>query len=171
VRDHGDLLHWPVGFERSRVRHRPAHRQRLRGASLLASLRARARAPWLDEELAGGVESWRSPTHAARALQLTSDRHRGLLADWLERLIAEASSQPSALSAKVRPCREQVMSGLPEMLMVAERLRSHTPLDAGAVVRLRRLLADGAGPCYQRIRPTALKEALAEIAESLDLPD
>jgi hypothetical protein len=147
---------------------------RLRSASRLAALLARARAPWLDRELSEGVESWRTRVHAARALQVTSDRHRHQLADWLERLLGAADAAPppvSPLSAKITPCAEQILLAREEMLTLSACLRAHVPIDAGTTIRLRLLLADGGGPCYRQTRPFALRDALAGLAAALELRD
>ena len=137
-------------------------------------LLARLRAPWLDRELARGVESWRSRVHAARALQVTSDRHRKALAEWLERLVATADAAPppvSRLSARVTPCAEQIFLARYEMQALAAHLRAPVPIDAGAAVRLRLVLADGSGPCYRRTSPLALRDALVALDAALDVPD
>jgi hypothetical protein len=131
---------------------------------------ARLRAPSLDRELTAGCASWRSPTHAARALQLTSERHRRGLARSLEHLI-EHAEKPTVgfLSAAVPPCREHVREAMPQILAISSRLRSGEPLDARGVARLRALLSDGAGPCYTRSQPDALALALQTVSESLDV--
>jgi hypothetical protein len=131
---------------------------------------ARLRAPSLDGELTAGCASWRSPTHAARALQLTSDRHRRGLARSLEHLI-ERAEEPRARfpSAAVPPCREQVREAMPQLLAISSRLRSGEPVDAGGVARLRALLSDGAGPCYARSQPDALALALQTVSASLNV--
>jgi len=171
---HSDLF--PAGFDGSRAAPLPSRwrRSRLSAASPLDAVAARLRAHWLDAELAAGVKSWHSPAHAARALQVTSDFQRQLLAGWLERLLDEAYAEagpPSRFSAKIRPSREQVLTAESDLLALADRLRAHTTLDAGAAVRLRALLADGGGPCYRSTRPGALRDALVAIADELELPD
>jgi hypothetical protein len=135
---------------------------------------ARLRAPWwLDRQLAARSVPWRSPAHAARALQLTGDRSRGALARWLERLVEHAERPPArfTISAVVPPCREQVHAALPVILATASRLRSRAPVDARGVARLRALLSDGAGPCYSRADPVALTVALETISQWLDVQD
>jgi hypothetical protein len=137
-----------------------------------AWLRARLRAPWLDRELAAGIASWRSPVHAARALQLTSDRSRRGWAGSLERLVKEVEQPPTALCrAVVPPCREQVREARPVILAVASRLRSSAPVDARGVAQLRAVLGDGTGPCYVRSRPDTLTIALQNVSRSLDVLD
>jgi hypothetical protein len=140
-------------------------------SQLAARLNARLHAPTLDRELASGIAPWRSPPHAARALQLTRERNRRGLARSLERLIEQAH-EPRGLyrGAVVEPCREQVLEALPVMLSVAGRLRSVDPIDARGIARLNILLSDGSGPCYVRIQRNALNNALQEISQWLAVP-
>lgn len=137
-----------------------------------AGLSARLRAPWLDRQLAAGVPSWHSRAHAARALQLTSDRNRRRLARFLERLVERAEERPAPFrSASVPPCRAQVREARPLMLAIALRLRTVAPVDARGIARLMDLLSDGGGPCYVPTHPHALSSALLTVDESLDVPD
>jgi hypothetical protein len=150
---------------RAPVRYQPRRRHQP-----IAWLLAHLRAPWIDLELASGVPAWKSPTHAARALQLTSDRNRRMLAVGLERLVEDAERPASDFrhTAVIRPCREQVRAALPQILAVGLRLRDRAPMDARGVAGLRVLLTDGAGPCYAGIHPDALKDALQTISQWLD---
>jgi hypothetical protein len=134
-------------------------------------LRARLHALSLDRELASGIAPWRSPLHAARALQLTGERNRRGLARSLERLVENAqSTRNQCRGAVVYPCREQVLEALPVLLTIAGRLRCADPIDARGIARLNILLSDGSGPCYVRIRCNALKDALQEISQWLAVP-
>jgi hypothetical protein len=135
-------------------------------------LSARLRAGWLDRQLADGVAPWHSPVHAARALQLTSRRHRRAMARSLERLV-EAADQPHLrfLTAAVPPCRAQVHDALPSILDVAGRLRDGEPVDARGIATLRELLSDGLGPCYANTHPGALAVALEAVSQWLDAVD
>jgi hypothetical protein len=139
-----------------------------RAARLLAHLRA----PRLDRQLADGVAPWHSPTHAARALQLTGARTRRALARSLERLVEQAEEPPPpARSAVIEPCRPQVREARPIMLTMAFRLRAGTPVDARGVARLKLLLTDGLGPCYAPSRPDALLVELQSVSRWLDVRD
>ena len=134
---------------------------------------ARLRGPRLDRQLADGVAPWRSPAHAARAVQVTSDRRRRALARALERLVAQSDQAPgpSLASAVIAPCRRHVRAALPEILDVCARLRSDVPVDPTGVVRLRDLLRDGAGPCYVWMHPDALTIELREVSRWLEVSD
>jgi hypothetical protein len=134
---------------------------------------AHLRAPWIDLQLAHGVAPWRSPTHAARALQLTTSRRRRGLAGGLERLVEDAE-QPRGhfrYSGVIRPCREQVREALPVIFAIAARLRDGAPVDARGVARLRLVITDGAGPCYKPLHRNALKDALQAVSHRLDAYD
>ena len=133
---------------------------------------AHLRAARLDRQLAAGSVPWRSPVHAARALQLTSDGYRRGLARSLERLVEQAEQPRGPFKGPVvQPCREQVRAALPLMLTIAARLRDPAPVDARAIARLCALLSDGAGPCYTPSDPGALTGALETISQWLDVQD
>jgi hypothetical protein len=133
-------------------------------------LLARLRASRLERQLAAGVLPWASEFHAARAVQLTGERHRRGLARSLESLVEQAEDPtPRFMSAVIPPCREQVREALPLILEVASRLHSGEPVDARGVARLHTLLADGGGPCYTASRPDALSVALRSVSASLDI--
>ncbi len=131
------------------------------------------RAPWIDAQLIRGVATWRSPAHAARALQLTGRRRRRTLAAGLERLVADSARPPGHASRQtvIEPCREQVLQALPLILAIAAKLRAEGPINARGIAGLRLVLTDGAGPCYARIHGGALKDALQVISTWLDVPD
>jgi hypothetical protein len=145
-------------------------RKRWARPPLLASVSARLHAFRIDDELAAGVASWRSPAHAARAVQLTTRGRRRSLAGSLERLVSDAE-RPPVLTAAVRPCFSQVLDAKPTIVAVAARLRSPEPVDARGVARLLALLSDGAGPCYVPSRPGALTSALQTAIRWLEPPD
>jgi hypothetical protein len=145
---------------------RVAHR-----SPLAASLIARVRAPQIDRQLATGVAPWRSPAHAARAVQLTSATRRNALAGSLERLLRDASRPPIRFSAVIPPCREQVLEAREAIAALVALLRSGDPIDARGAARLWVLVTDGAGPCYVRTHPRALSGALQSASQWLDIAD
>jgi hypothetical protein len=137
-------------------------------------LLAHLRALWLDRHLAAGVVPWHSKLHAARSLQLTSDRSRRALARSLEHLIEHAEMSRSQLgrTAVVIPCREQVREARPVILAIAARLRASAPVDARGMAWLRLVLTDGTGPCYTPSgRPDALAVELQTVDRWLDAAD
>jgi len=118
------------------------------------------------------MASWCSPMHAARARQLTNARTRRTLARSLERLAEQADTpRPPFRTAVVQPCRPQVREARPQMLTIAQRLRSNAPVGVCGIARLRALLANGAGPCYAPSHADALNAELQEIADGLEAHD
>jgi hypothetical protein len=137
-----------------------------------AWLSARLRAHSLDRQLGAGVPPWQSPTLAARARQLTSERNRDTLARSLERLVELAEEPPSPYRTSViPPCRPQVREARPLMLAMPHRLRAREPVNARGVARLNDILTDGAGPCYVPSRPDALRLELEIVDKLLDVRD
>jgi len=136
----------------------------------LTGLLARLQACELDRQLARGVPTWRSPVHAARALQLTGGRGRGAVARSLDELVEHASLRRSQLigTAIIQPCREQVWAATPQILALRARLRADAPVAPRGVAALLEILRDGAGPCYQPTHPRALCRALDRAASWLD---
>ena len=136
----------------------------------LLFLRARLRAEALDRDLAAGAAPWRSPLHAARAVQLTSPRMRAHVAGALESLAERAVLTPfeHAGCAALPPCRAQVADALPAIREIAARLRAPEPLDARGVAATLAILRDGAGPCYHPIHHRALTRALRAASSWLD---
>jgi hypothetical protein len=146
--------------------------RRRRSRHPLAPLLARLRAPWLNRQLAAGVEPWRSPVHAARAKQLTGDRTRRMLARGLERLVEQAEEPPSlSRAAVIHPWRPGVREARPLMLTLASRLRRSAPVDPRGIAALKDLLTDGGGPVYTPGDPDTLKRQLEAIDQWLDVPD
>jgi hypothetical protein len=137
----------------------------------LTALRARLGAPRLDRQLSAGTVSWRSPAHAARSLQLTSDRRRRRLARSLERLIELTEKPPPFHGAVVTPRREQVGEAKPLIVAIAVRLRSGAPVDARGIAYLRELLCNGDSPVYARAAAGALAAELRTVSEMLDVHD
>jgi hypothetical protein len=145
---------------------------RRRSRHPLAPLLARLRGPWLNRQLAAGVEPWRSPVHAARARQLTGDRTRRMLARGLERLVEQAEEPPSfSRTAVIQPWRPGVREARPLMLTLASRLRGSAPVDPRGIAALKDLLTDGAGPVYTPSDPNTLKRQLELIDQWLDVQD
>ena len=145
-------------------------RRRPTPSTLLTALRARLRAPRLDRQLSCGTLSWRSPVHAARSLQLTSDRRRLRLAVSLERLIELTEQPPAFRGSVVPPCREQARDAKPQIAAIAGRLRSRAPIDARGVAYLRELLCNGDSPVYTRSLAGALAAELHAVSDMLDVP-
>jgi hypothetical protein len=135
----------------------------------VARLRARLNGSALDRDLASGIAPWRSPAHAARALQLTSARRREAYADGLERVLAETErpSHAARVSGAVLADPGAVILCAPVMWEIVGELRGAGPVSAEGMARLRSLLCDGAGPLYCAGQHEELCEALEHIARWL----
>jgi hypothetical protein len=134
-------------------------------------LRAHLRGPWLDRQLASGVQSWASPNHAARALHLTNPRRRRSLARSLERLLEEAARPPlPTRTASIGVCRTQVREAREEVVAIVAKLRKPGPVDAHGIAALLELLRDGCSPLYVGPRPGALRSALQTVLDRLEPP-
>jgi hypothetical protein len=151
---------------RLRARRPPAARP-----GRLTSLRARLHASSLDRELASGIAPWRSPLHAARALQLTSVRRRRAYAEGLERLLAEADRprRRTPYSAVVLADRALLLNA-PVVWEIVAALRAPEPVSAEAMARLHALLSDGSGPIYTPGDPDRLHNMLAHVARWIRVP-
>jgi hypothetical protein len=142
--------------------------RRHRKPTLEDRLIARALAPWLDDELARGMQASLSEAHAARAEQLAGERARRAVVRRLDRLVARAQHRrPASRIAPVAPCREQVSDAMPLIIAIRTRLVSGEPLAAQGIARLKTLLSDRCGPCYVPNAPDSLTVALQEISELL----
>jgi hypothetical protein len=140
--------------------------RRHRKPTLEDRLIARALAPWLDDELARGMQASLSEAHTARAEQLAGERARRAVVRRLDRLVARAQHQrPPSRMVPVSPCREQVCDAMPLILAIRSRLVSGEPLAAQGIARLKTLLSDRRGPCYVPSVPDSLTVALQEISE------
>jgi hypothetical protein len=142
-------------------------------AAALTSLSARLRGPWLDRELAAGVEPWHSPVHSARSLQITSQRARNSLADSLETLFVRAQrpARSPGWSAAVPVDRDAVLAARQALEWLAERLRDGAPIGTRGVAELRDVISDGSGPFYGALTGDTLRGVLAQVLASLDVPD
>jgi hypothetical protein len=122
----------------------------------------------LDRELADGLPVDSSPQHELRAAQLTDRRSRAMLARSLRRLVIAAQSRPHGLSPVIAPARSAVLPCETEMVALAERIDSDTPVAAAALARTRLLLADGCGPLYNRATRRSLETELLAINDTFD---
>jgi hypothetical protein len=135
----------------------------------LASLRARLRHESLDRELASGIAPWRSPAHAARALQLTSARRRESYAAGLERVLAETERprRSTRFSGVVMPDAAAVILCAPTIWEIVATLRAPAPVSAEGMARLGAVLCDGAGPLYCAGNDDQLRQAFEHISRWL----
>ena len=146
-----------------------SRRSQPRRPGRVAWLRARLNSNALDRDLASGVAPWRSRTHAARALQLTSMHRREAYADGLERALAATDRLPrsSRMGGAVVADPAAVILSAPLMWEIIGELRGTGPVSAEGMARLRALLCDGAGPLYAARQHEELRQALEHIARWL----
>jgi hypothetical protein len=146
-------------------------RSQARRPGRLLSLRARLRHGSLDRELASGIAPWRSPAHAARALQLTSARRRDTYAMGLERVLAETERTGGRLATRfsgvVMPDPASVILCAPTIWEIVGALRGPAPVSAEGMARLGALLTDGAGPLYCAGDAAQLRQAFEHISRWL----
>jgi hypothetical protein len=146
-------------------------RSQARRPGRLVSLRAWLRPGSLDRDLASGIAPWRSSTHAARALQLTTARRRETYAVGLERVLAETERTGGRVSTRfsgvVTPDPASVILCAPTIWEIVATLRAPAPVSAEGMARLRALLCDGAGPLYCAGNAEQLRQGLEHISRWL----
>lgn len=125
---------------------RPAeHQARI---SLGFSPRAWRRRAALDRQLAAGVDPSTSDALECRAAQLTTTKHRAVLAMGFERVIEAAEEPPYALSSPDPLRRAEVLASRDVLLSLARELRSERSVRVGGAALAHRLLTDARGPLY-----------------------
>lgn len=104
----------------------------------------------LDEQLAEGVDPGSDPALLLRARQLRSEKHRRRLASWIERLVDESDSQPTAgLTSRAPVVREKVAEARDSLLFVARVLRDEEHVRPRGIAMVERLLTDGGSTLYR----------------------
>jgi hypothetical protein len=114
----------------------------------------------LDRELADGARPEASPVLAARAMRLTSAKHRRDLAASLQRLTASPSLGVAGYQTQVPVRRTRVLRSAPELAELVGHLVQRGPVPVRGVAMVSQLLADGGGPLYRQ----ASREDLSAIA-------
>lgn len=116
--------------------------------SLTTRLIARVCAGRYDDQLSLGFAGKPGSPTAIHAARLESDHERQNIARTLSRFIADAQDGRVWLTARVPVHGANIRAAQATIGEVIERLLSPRPVDARGVARLRKLLADGAGPLY-----------------------
>lgn len=133
----------------------------------------------LDRKLAEGARPEASPVLAARAMRLTSARHRRALAASLQRVLAAAgwpavrtrslAGRPLAASRSFGAAGHQphvpvqqarIVRSAPELTELVGQLIQRGPVPARGVAMVSQLLANGGGPLYRQ----ASRDDLSAIA-------
>jgi hypothetical protein len=137
----------------------------LRHVRLRDRVRARTQSTRLDEQLAAGMSPESNVLLALHAARLYRPMQRRRLAVSL-RAVALAARRSRRMTAPIN--RRGVGLVQNELEAVATRLDANGPIDVSGVARVRRLLADGAGPLYMRSTPERLRQELASALAALD---
>jgi hypothetical protein len=128
---------------------------------------ASTRAAVLDAQLAAGAapESGRLIGLRARALVVPARRQR-LASDW-DRLVTVARERPPART-RVPLRRDRIIAAEADIRELQRSLRASAPVPARGVAIASTLLADGAGPLYNRNSHVDLRAAVQEAVKHLD---
>jgi len=136
-------------------------------------LLARLLAPTLDRRLAQGRPSESSHLSAVRAQVLVSPAVRCALAQNWESLMVQARTPPAMRDPRVPVNRDAIIAGELDIRALLDALLASLPVPARGVAMASRLLADGAGPVYDRRHSadlgTAVREATAQLHPSVSL--
>jgi hypothetical protein len=140
---------------------------RQRGPRFWDGALARIRWPVLDARLAAGAspESGRLIGLRARALVVPAQRQR-LASNW-ERLLIVARERPQKLT-RVPLRRDLIVAAEADIRELQRSLRASAPVPARGVAIASILLADGAGPLYNRHSRVDLEVAVQEAIKHLD---
>ncbi len=134
------------------------------------TLRVRVRRARLDRDLAGAREGERSEEHALRAAQLTSGVTCRDTARSLREVVAAADDPRAEWFGSTALLNRDVVAVWRDALMgLAERLEQPGPIGSCGVARARVLASDGMGPLYNPASERSMGEAIAWVAEGLDM--
>jgi hypothetical protein len=122
----------------------------------------------LLRRLAGGASPSGSPELARRAEQISSPRHRRLLASGLERVIDAAEERPRPYSAAVPLRRRAILTNRYALLGLAFELRDTSQeVSAYGLALVEQLLSDGGSPLYIENPDETLEGALSQARAAL----
>jgi hypothetical protein len=140
------------------------HRLTARTNSRWSRSIARLLGPSLDRKIAAGCAPESHLLLAARAQVLVSPIKRLTLAhDWTD-LLTQARIPPSPRNPRAPINRDSIVANEPEIRALLEVLVAQTPVHVRGIAVMSWLLADGAGPLYNRQRSNELRKVLLEVA-------
>lgn len=116
--------------------------------SLTARLTARVCAGRHDDQLSLGFVGKPGSPLAIHAARLKSDHERRCIATTLSRFLTDAHERRVWITLRVPVHVANIRAAEATIHDIIERLLGPRPVDARGVARLRKLLADGAGPLY-----------------------
>ena len=114
---------------------------------LTSGLFFRARRWKLDHEIAAGAELSANVDRRRRVIELTEERFRHDLADRLEELTSEAEA-PHRRMSHVPVRWSAVRTAIPQLRLLAERLRQPEGANPQGIARAFLLIIDGTSPLY-----------------------
>ena len=127
---------------------------------------ARVRGGHLDDRLAHGADPLGDVLLQARAVWLTSPQRRARLAGALLGILDQARETGAAVvDTRIAVAKYAVLDAEPDLVRLADALRSRRNVAPGSVARVHRLLADGKGPLYTG---EGLGAVVAGLAAELD---
>ncbi len=136
---------------------------------LALRLRTAARRTKLTQALAAGAQPDSSPELALRATQLTSRRHRNVLARTVGRVIEDAHRAPLTRGHMVIIRRHAALEAESQLLQVRERLSGSEPVDVRGMAMLEQIITNGErSPLYNNSERGALQRALSFALAAMD---
>jgi hypothetical protein len=139
---------------------------RHRGPRLWDRALVSSRATLLDSRLAEGDSPESGRLIALRARALVVPARRQQLASAWDRLVEMARERPAAAHVPLR--RDRIVAAEADIRELQRSLRASAPVPARGVAIASSLLADGAGPLYNRTSRVDLRAAVQEAIQHLD---
>jgi hypothetical protein len=125
---------------------------------------ARSLGPFLDRRLAEGCSPESHLLIAARAQLLASPVKRLMLAhNWTD-LLTQARTPPSLRDPRAPINRDSIVANEPGIQVLCDVLVAQTPVHVRGIALMSWLLANGAGPIYNRKRSDELRPVLLEVS-------
>jgi len=139
---------------------------RQRGPRLWDRALAGSRAASLDARLAAGASPESDPLIGLRARALVIPARRQQVASDWDRLVSLAREHPAR--ARVPLPRDRIVAAEADIRVLQRSLRASAPVPARGVAIANALLADGAGPVYNRHARADLRAAVQDAIRNLD---
>lgn len=122
----------------------------------------------LTHQLADGADPHGTHELAWRTQQLLSERHRGVLASSLERVVRTAEERPRPHGAAVSIRRQEILGQREQMRWIARQLRdSEREVGVRGVALVERMLTEGDSPLYSAYAEESLASTLDQARVAL----
>lgn len=128
---------------------------------------ARARAPFLDGQLAAGRPAGTSRILALRAQDIASPAGRRELAQRWAHVLDQARRPPVPRTPRAPLCRDRIAAAEPEVRTMLAVLAGPLPVTARGAAMASSLLSDGTGPLHNRRSPRGLGPAVREATSQM----